>query len=71
MGSQFCSQEDSRGAISTTNDADRGCLLHVETHQICLCYYKSDEDTYLCGCTQNEALGIGNQGSKVCHGTYA
>ena len=32
---------------------------------------EGDEDAQLRGCAQQQALGIGDQGAEVSHGTYA
>ena len=71
MGSQFGGQEDSCRTIRTSDDADRGCFVGGKAEDIHLSDDEGGKDAQLGSGTQKQALGIGNQRTKVGHGAYA
>ena len=69
MGSQLGGQEDGGRAVGTADDADGSSLSTGEAHADST--EEGYEDTQLCGCTQQQGLGVGQQRTEVSHGAYA
>ncbi len=69
MGGQPRSGVDGGGAVRAANDADRGRLRPSEDGKPGR--HVSNEDAQLGGSSQQQSLGVGNQGGKVCASAYA
>ena len=69
MGSHLGSQVNGSRAVSTPDDPNGRSFFHIEAqeHGTQQCH----EHTDLSGSAQQQGLGIGDQGTKVSHGTYA
>ena len=72
---EIYSNEDGGGAVCTTDDGDCSGLLLGEVHNAGsgqqTSAHVSTKDTELSGSAQQQALGVGDQGSEVGHGTDA
>ena len=68
MRCQFGCQINRGRAVSTADDADGCCFLHIEAeeHSACQCNEYAD----LGSCTEKHGLWVGNKGTKVGHRTY-
>ncbi len=62
-------QENGSGAVSAADDAD-GCSLGAGKAQ-CHSAHKGHKYAQLCSSAQQQALGIGKQRAKICHGANA
>ena len=69
VGSQLRRKEDGCGAVSTTDDADGTSLVGSETQGQGAGV--GGKNTRLCGGTDEEEFGVGEQGGEVGHGTDA
>ncbi len=69
MRGQHGGDEQGGGAVGSADDAHGGGLIAGETQQAE--DDKGGKDADLGGCAQQQALGVGDQGSEVGHGAYA
>ena len=67
--SQHGRDEDRRGAVGTADNTHGAGLRGGEAHQAAA--HKRQKNAQLRGCAQQQALGIGDQGPEIGHGTHA
>ena len=70
MRSQLAGQVDGGGAVRAADDAGGSGFLRGETHHG-ITNDEGDKDAQLRGSAQQQALGVGNQGTEVGHAAHA